>query len=398
MGGRSRLYIDVKPTVLEWALRRSGKKEAELSTKTDFKRLPKWLDGSTSPTLQQLEKLSKVTYTPLSHLLLSEPPDDPPSPVPHFRTMDNDEPAKRSINLEDTIRFTEWRQEWVRDYLVEIGADPLPFVKSCTIHDDPAEVAAKIRAELGLQEAWVANQTKEEPDWPALRTKIENKQIFLARAQVVEHHRSRKLDPEEFRGFVLVDDYAPFIFVNSADYPRAQTFTLAHELAHVWIGESASFDLHNFQPANNQLEHACNKIAAELLVPTQKITEQWDKFNASDDVYGAIASHFGVSRIVAARRALDTGCISRDTFGVFYEDYKRGYEAWMAEKKQRKKSGGSTPAKSTPAYISPRFMNLLITSVGEGRTLHREAYALTHLAPKTFDAIKKHAEEKVMSQ
>lgn len=395
MGGQNRLYIDVEPKVLEWALRRSGKKVAELSIKTDFKRLPKWLAGSTSPTLPQLEKLSKVTYTPLGYLLLSEPPDDPPSPIPHFRTMDNDEPPKRSINLEDTIKFTERRQEWVREYLVEIGADPLPFVKSCTIDDDPVEVATKIQDELGLQEAWVIGQTKEETAWPDLRRKIESKRIFLARTHMVKHHHSRKLDPEEFRGFVLVDDYAPFIFVNSADYTSAQIFTLAHELAHVWIGASASFDLHDFQPANNQLERACNKIAAELLVPTQKITEHWDEFNESDDVYRAIARHFKVSKIVAARRALDTECISQAQFDVFYQDYKQKYEDWKAKEKQKKKSGGAPPAKTTPAYISPRFMDILTTAVGEGRTLYREAYALTHTTPKTFDAIKKHVSVQV---
>ena len=395
MGGRSRLHIDVEPKVLEWALRRSGKSVAELSIKTDFKRLPKWLAGSTAPTLSQLEKLSKATYTPFGYLLLSEPPDDPPSPIPHFRTRDNDEPPKCSINLEDAIRFTERRQEWVREYLIELGADPLPFVKSYTIHDDPAEVATKIQDELGLQE-WVISQTKEEVAWPALRAKIENRRIFLARTHMVKHHRSRKLDPEEFRGFVLADDYAPFIFVNSADYPSAQIFTLAHGLAHVWIGAGASFDLHGFQPANNQLERTCDKIAAELLVPTQKITKHWDEFNASDDAYRAIARHFKVSKIVAARRALDTGCISQAQFDVFYQDYKRRYEAWKAEEKQ-KKPGGPPPAKAPSAYISPRFMGILSTAVGEGRTLYREAYALTHTTPKTFDAIKKYAEERATS-
>ena len=395
MGRQGRLYVEVEPKVLEWALRRSGKNVDELSSKTDFKRLPKWLAGSISPTLPQLEKLSKATYTPLGYLLLSEPPDDSPSPIPHFRTMDNDEPSKRSINLEDTIKFTERRQEWVREYLVELGADQLPFVKSCTVDDDPIEVAAKIQDELMLREAWANSQTKEETAWPALRTKIENKRIFLARTHMVKHHHSRKLDPEEFRGFVLVDEYAPFIFVNSADYPGAQMFTLAHELAHIWLGASASFDLHDFQPANNQLERACNKIAAELLVPTQAITKYWDEFNVSDDVYRAIARHFKVSKIVAARRALDAGCISQVQFDVFYRDYKRGYEDWKAAEKQKKKPARVPHDKTIPAYISPRFMAILTTAVGEGRTLYREAYALTHTTPKTFDAIKKRIEERV---
>ena len=396
MGGRDRLYINVEPTVLLWALERSNKSVDGLSTKPALKRLQKWLNNDGRPTLLQLEVFADATYTPFGYLLLSEPPDDPPSPIPHFRTMDNGKPRKRSINLEDTIKLTERRQEWIREYLIEVGAEPLPFVNSCTIDGDPIKVADNIRSTLDLPEKWVSSSTKEDVDWRTLRDKIENRRIFLSRTSMVRHHYTRRLDPEEFRGFVLVDDYAPFIFVNSADYPGAQLFTLAHELAHVWVGESASFDLRKLNPANNQLERACNKIAAELLVPTHAATRQWNEFKTSDDPYRAMARRFGVSKIVAARRALDTNCISQDQFDVFYDDYKQREDDWKAEQKRTKKSGGPAPDKTGPAYISPRFLNILTAAVGEGRILYREAYSLTDLSPKTFDTIKRKAEEEMI--
>jgi Zn-dependent peptidase ImmA (M78 family) len=115
----------------------------------------------------------------------------------------------------------------------------------------------------------------------------------------------------EFRGFVLVDEYAPLVFINGADGKAAQMFTLAHELAHVWFGRSAAFDLRDLQPANERTELACNSVAAEFLVPKTELQRSWPTLQQDPEPFQAIARQFKVSALVGARRALDLQLISR---------------------------------------------------------------------------------------
>ena len=380
------LRLDVEKSLLEWAINRSDTSISELSKKSHFKKLGEWIDGTEKPTYSQLEEFSKATYTPFGYLLLPEPPQQQPLQIPHYRTMANRGSLKRSINHEDMIKVTIRRQDWIRDYLIDIGAAPLEFVGSSTIDDTPAKVADNIRKTLGITPEWTAKI-----EWNHITKRLEelmeNARIFVSKNKVVQNYRSRQLDLEEFRGFVLVDDYAPFVFVNGYDDDGAQMFTLAHELAHIWMGESASFDLHDMKSSSHKLEVKCNKIAAEFLAPTDDVRRYWKRFNGvSNDPYKKLSKHFKISLIVAAIRARDTGCISQKEYGDFYSKYKDNL--YMKEKKNHQKETGPPPDKWMPSRVGKRFLQTVFTAVAESKLLYRDAYHITGLSPNTFDKIR----------
>lgn len=134
--------------------------------------------------------------------------------------------------------------------------------------------------------SWLSGNTIQ-ATWSAalqeLQSKIEEAGIIVVVNSVVGNNTHRKLDVGEFRGFVLVDEYAPLVFVNGADGKAAQMFTLAHEVAHLWFGSSAAFDLRALQPADNDTELASNRAAAEFLVPHGELREVWPSVRQHPD-------------------------------------------------------------------------------------------------------------------
>jgi len=190
----------------------------------------------------------------------------------------------------------------------------------------------------------------------------------------------RKLDTEEFQGFVLVDDIAPLIFVNGADYKVAQMFTIAHELAHVWTGQSALFTLTATQPANINVEKYCNRLAAEFLVPAAKLEEAWQQAPNGDKAFINIARKFKVSPIVVARRAKDRKLILREEFFAFY---KRYMERERKRIEKQKPEGNFWNTQNT--RLGKRFGQAVIAAAQEGRLSYSDAYDLTRLYGKTFD-------------
>jgi Zn-dependent peptidase ImmA (M78 family) len=361
--------VDVEPALLAWARDRARIDHDQLVAK--FPKLPDWETGELQPTVKQLEDYAHATHTSLGFLLLHRPPVDV-VPIPDFRTIGDRPVGRPSADLLDSIYACQQRQEWYRDFARSNRDDALRFVGSLDVGASIVEAASKMRDALDFDLA----ERRQISTWSGaldyLREKAEAIGVLVMFNGVVGSNSRRKLDPEEFRGFALSDDLAPVVFVNGADTKAAQIFTLAHELAHLWLGESALSDADLGLQPDNPVERWCNRVAAELLVPLAAVREELADTPDMTAELERLARLFKVSTLVVLRRVHDAGRLTWAEYRAAYIAERDRVLGLMAE---RGGSGGNF-YNTTPVRVSKRFARALIVSTWEGQTLYRDAARL----------------------
>jgi Predicted Zn peptidase len=367
---------NINPGILKELLSKTP--EARQAVKSKYPKFERWLKGDDYPTHKQLVGLSKIFHVPFGYFFLEKLPERK-YPVPHYRTV-QDKEFQPSNELLETILFAQKVQEWAKDILLEWGKEKLSFCGKYRDNYDINEVVKELKEIFEVQEGWANQKTTWTEAFGYLTSKAEEKGIIVLRNGVVGNNTHRKLDVNEFRGFVLYDEIAPVIFINNNDAISAKVFTFIHEVAHILIGESASFDLRNLQSANNKIEKFCDKCTAEFLVPTEEIYDIYEQKRKLED----LAKYFKVSQIVILRRLLDTNLIGPQKF---YEQLKKIYEV---EIRKRHSEGGDF-YRTVPNRLSKRFVQLLIGAVQNNTILFRDALRIANLKPNTFDVLVKRA-------
>ena len=375
-----RITLTLEPTVLRWARERAGLQVEGLAKKLGIKpeRVQEW-EHTGQISMSQVSRLSRATYTAEGLLFLDEPPEEV-LPIADLRTVGDKPVARPSPNLLETVYDMQRRQAWMRDELISDEVEPLPFVGSFTLLDRPESVAHAIKRTLALESDWAARESTWENALRRLRDCIEDAGILVAVNGVVGNNTSRKLDPDEFRGFALIDEFAPLLFINNSDYKSAQMFTFAHELAHVFVGEEGVSTLETMLPIPHETEEFCNKVAAEFLIPREALTSFWVDMEDNANRFSTVARRFKVSGVVAARRALDLSLIDRDSFFSFY---------WQSQEEERHRqetgSGGGNFWTNQNVRVGRRFGQAIARAAKEGRLSYREGYSLTGLRGPSFD-------------
>lgn len=348
----------VNPEILKWARTTAGLSLADAAKgilndaygKTGAQRLAELEAGDEEPSRTILNKMAKKYNRPVIAFYLKEPPE-PSDRGEDFRTLSQPVDDLLDANLDALLRKVKASQEIVRDLLEDEESEPLKFIGSATIAQKPEQVANDIVATIGFDIKQFRAYRQVSEAFAYLRDKAQDAGIFVILAQNLGSYHTN-IPLEIFRGFVIADEIAPFIVINDSDAVSARSFTLLHELTHLWLGTTGiSGDIRT--QSDNVIEMFCNKVAALILLAQEEIDElqniQSMDFNGTVEIISQFAQERNISRsMVAYKLLLD----EKITHPIWQRLSNRFYEDWRESVQNRKAKEGRTAG--GPSYYVVR--------------------------------------------
>lgn len=318
----------VEADILKWARSTAGFSidEAATSLQTKPEKVAAWEDGVASPSMSQLRKMAVAYKRLLSDFYLPQAPAE--DAIPHdFRRLPGEVALRYSRPLRYQLRLARQRRELALDLAAELDG-ALPVLPGHLQPDsEPEQTGAELRKMLGI--TLDTQRTRRDPrvSYNAWRAAIERVGILVFQAVGVS--------TAEMLGFSLSERPLPVIGVNRKLRHNGRTFTLLHEVVHVFLGRNSICDIEEGVlrlPEEQRIEVFCNAVAAAALVPRDTLLAEplvaahparardW-----SEDELGALGRVFGVSNEVILRRLLTAGRTSQ----AFYLQRRAVYGSLM---------------------------------------------------------------------
>ncbi len=267
----------VNPEILRWARETSGLSLEEACQKLHIReargvsavdRLTALEAGESDPTRPMLVKMAKQYRRPLLVFYMSSPPQKGDRGQ-DFRTLPDEYSETSNALVDALIRNVQARQSIIRAVLEdEDEAEPLAFVGSMKMSDGVAAVLESIKSTIEVDLIEFRNQSTSSDAFALLRSGVESIGVFvLLIGDLGSHHTEISLDA--FRGFTIADDIAPFIVINDRDSRAAWSFTLIHELVHIWLGQTGISNTYS----DRKIEKFCNEVAGEFFLPKSELNQ-----------------------------------------------------------------------------------------------------------------------------
>lgn len=334
---------NVNPEILRWAretacltperaVEKLGIREARGVSAND--RLAALEAGDEVPTRPMLVKMAKQYRRPLLTFYMSAPPLKGDRGQ-DFRTLPEGYSPAADVLLDALIRDVRARQSMVRAVIEDDDeAEPLPFIGSVEMSDGVPAVLASIQETLGVDLADFRSQKSAVDAFALLRTNAEAAGVFvLLIGNLGSYHTT--IDLETFRGFALADDIAPFVVINDQDSKLAWSFTLIHELAHLWLGQTGVSGAR----AEETIEKFCNDVASELLLPVAelallRVSDKTD-FETIQDRISDFASGRNLSRSMVAYKLYRRRTIDQETWQRLSMVFRKQWLQGRTDRRER---------------------------------------------------------------
>ncbi|MGC6529580.1 MAG: ImmA/IrrE family metallo-endopeptidase [Candidatus Puniceispirillaceae bacterium] len=369
-------YAYIKPSMLSWARKRCGFNQAVIAEKLKVKvdKVKAWEAGDEHPAMGRAKDFAKKTYIPFGYLYLNEPPEIK-MPVADFRSGIGKKTSVGEVNLYDFIQDVVYKKEWYEEYLSDVGTNyrSSHFQGKYSLNDSTNSIAENIRDFIGLGVPPYNNRRgSTSAFWTDIWKLCENAGLWVMRTGYVGSNTYRRIPQSTCRGMALKSDFLPIIWVNTQS-DSARSFTIMHELAHIFLGEEgvSNFDQEDAYQKYQKLERKCDEIAAEVLVPMGSFVDAWNRHQNIEENLSALQRVYAVSKFVLLRRAYETEIISKQQFDDEYEILKSDVVP--------SRGAGGDSNRNLIAKNGRSFVQAVLAQLREGNVHYPEALNLLNV-------------------
>jgi Zn-dependent peptidase ImmA (M78 family) len=366
----------VNPEILAWARDTAGLTVDQAARALAFQntrdrsavqRLMALEAGEEQPSRSVLLRMSKAYRRALLVFYLAQPPrigdrgED-------FRTVPGGTPPEYSPLLDALIRDIRGRQTAVRGLMEETDPQPVDFIGTATMNVPVGNLANRITERLQFSLDEFRRQADVQRAFSYLREKVEATGVYvLLLGNLGSHHTNISVDA--FRGFAIADPNAPFIVINDQDAQAAWSFTMLHEIVHLWLGTTGI----SSTSTEARIEKYCNDVAGEILLPTSEIRGFADLRRATLDdlmeVISRFASSRNISRAMVAYKLLRTDAITDRTWRQVSDRLR---EEWLEIRRTQEQEERAGTAGGPSYYVVKRhrlgnaLLDIIRRSLSEG--------------------------------
>jgi len=373
------IIVEVNPEVLKWLRVSSGWTFEDISKrlKTNVEAVKEFESGAKKPTLRQLKELSLAFNRPLAAFLLSKPKEEKPLPK-DYRMLPN------RIGIFDkktmlAIRKARSLQSISKELSSNIKYGTKPKIERVKITDNPEITSRKYREMFELTEEKQRKFRDAYQVFNYLRDTLEDMNILVFQIS---------MPVEDARGFSLSDDLPTIIVVNTKDNIEARLFSLAHEFAHVLLGETVIDFPELSITIKDNIEKWCNEFASSFLLPkeTAKKLFEIDKTKLVEtETLNALSRRYKISKAMLLYNMLKLDYLSKIEYEEVLERYKP--KQVKAKKKREKKSGGIPSEKRCISEVGNKFVSLVANNFDKNFITYSDALNYLSIKSKSFDKV-----------